>query len=194
MRRLALLACVLAALPAVALARSPTVQDRDDSKAAVDIATAKGSHNRTADQLVHVITTYDAFAPSDLLNRDGPPGSVCLNIWTTREPGEDPPNYDVCVTSDKRGRVYRASIARETRNARRVGAGRVDQPDPKRLEIRFDPDRIHRPRSYRWVAQSATFGEGCSARTGCEDFAPDRPDTAITRLGKPRRKRASRSR
>jgi hypothetical protein len=194
MRVRRLLICALLALPAAALAKSPTVQDRDDSKAAVDIATARGSHNRTADLLVHSIGAYDDFAPRDLLNRDGPPGSVCLNIWTTREPGEDPPNYDVCVTSDKRGRVYRASIARLTRNARRVGAARVDQPDPKRLEIRFDPDRIQRPRSYRWVAQAATFGEGCDGPTGCEDFAPDRPDTALTRLGTPRRKRTSRSR
>jgi hypothetical protein len=194
MRRVALLVCALASVPAAALARSPTVQDRDDSKAAVDIASAKGSHNRTADQIVHVVTAYGDFGPRDLLNSDGPPGSVCLNIWTTREPGEDVPNYDVCVTSDKRGRVYRASIARLTRNARRVGAARVEQTDPRRLEIRFDPDRIHRPRSYRWVTQTATFGADCGGPTGCEDFAPDRPDTALTRLGTPRRKRTSRSR
>ena len=193
MRRLALLTALLA-LPAAALARSPTVLDRDDSKAAVDIASAKGTHNRTADQIVHVITTHDDFGPGNLLNSDGPPGSICLNIWTTREPGEDTPNYDVCATSDRRGRVFRASIARLTRNSRRVGAARVEQPDSKRLELRFDPDRIRRPRSYRWVAQTATFGEGCGGPTGCEDFAPDRPDTALTRLGTPRRKRTSRSR
>jgi hypothetical protein len=192
MRRIAV--CLLLALPAAALARSPTVQDRDDSKAAVDIAAARASHNRTADLLVHVVSAYDAFGPGDLLNRDGPPGSLCLNIWTTREPGEDAPNYDVCVTSDRRGRVYRASIARHTRNVRRVGTARVDQPEPTRLEIRFDPDRIRRPRSYRWVAQTATFGEDCGGPTGCEDFAPDRPDSSLTRLGTPRRKRASRSR
>jgi hypothetical protein len=186
--------CVLLALPAAALAKSPTVQDRDDSKAAVDIAAARASHNRTADLLVHVVSAHEDFAPDDLLNRDGPPGSLCLNLWTTREPGEDAPNYDVCVTSDKRGRVYRATIARHTRHVRRVGSARVDQPDPKRLEIRFDPDRVRRPRSYRWVAQTATFGADCGGPTGCEDFAPDRPDTSLTRLGTPRRKRASRSR
>jgi hypothetical protein len=190
----ALLICALLALPAAAVARSPTVQDRDDSKAAVDIASVRGSHNRTADQIVHVVTAYDAFSPSDLLNRDGPPGSICINVWTTREPGEDAPNYDVCATSDRRGRVYRASIARHTRSVRRVGTAVVEQASPTRLEIRFDPDRIRRPRSYRWVTQTATFGEGCDDPTGCEDFAPDRPEAALTRLGTPRRKKASRGR
>jgi hypothetical protein len=188
-------ACAVLALPAAALAaRASALPDRDDSRSRMDIAVARGSHNRTTDVLAHVLVAHEPFGPRDLRSREGPPGSVCINIWTSRAPGEDAPNYDVCATADRDGRAYRASVARHGRSVRRVGVADVDQTSPTRLELRFDPDRLRRPRSYRWVAQASTFGAGCPAGTGCEDFAPDRPRTARTRLGTPRPRSPSASR
>ena len=185
MRRLVILALV--ALPGAAVAAP--VADRDDTAGAVDLRSARAAHNRVTDELVHVIDLYEPLRPDLLLNRDGPPGSVCVNVWTTRTPGEAPPNYDVCVTADSRGRELRASITRHgARGAvRRAGPAKVEQPRDTRLELRFDPDRIRRPDSFRWTVQATTFSAGCPVTTGCEDFVPDRPRTSRTELRAPRR-------
>lgn len=183
MRRAALILAVLA-LPASAYAAG--VDDRDDSDGAVDIKLATGSHNRAKDELVHVITTYDTFSPRRLLNSDGPPGSVCVNIWTTRTPGDAAPNYEACATAARTGRSWRGSLARNPDRGTpiRRGSVKVEQSSTRKLVIRIDPDRIRRPASYRWTMQATTFGDGCPRLTGCEDFAPDRPDTLETKLGR----------
>lgn len=182
MRRLALILVALA-LPASAFAAG--VDDRDDSDGKVDIQRATGSHNRAKDELVHVVTTYGAFTPRTLLNRDGPPGSICVNIWTTRTPGDAPPNYEACATSDSRGK-WHGSLARNPDRGTpiRRGSVTVEQPSTRKLVIRIDPDRLRRPASYRWTVETVTFADGCPSVTGCEDFAPDRPDTLETKLGK----------
>lgn len=189
-RRIAPALVLLALAGAAATARGVGVEDRDDSAARVDIAEARGSHNRVTDELVHVVRAHEAFRPRDLRSREGPPGSICLNLWTTRVPAEAPPNYEVCVTADRRGRAFQASVARHGRSGavRRAGPAKVEQPSSRRVEVRFDPARIRRPASYRWTAQATTFGEGCSAAAGCEDFAPDRPKTLETKIRKPRTK------
>lgn len=178
------------ALPGTALAVEvpQPLDDRDDVAGAVDLAGARAAHNRVRDQLVHVIDLHGPISPRTLLRSAGTPGSVCVNVWTTRNPGEAPPNYDVCVTSERRGRRYRASVTRHLIDgrARRVAGARVSQPRSTRLELRFDPDAIRRPAGYDWVVQSAWLGDGCPSTTGCEDFVPDRPDHARTELRRPR--------
>ena len=177
--------CLALALPAAAIAAP--VRDDDDSSGAVDIVEVQAAHNRTTDRLVHQIAADDAFGPRNLRTDEGPPGSICLNVWTTRSSRKEVPNYEVCVTASRDGKRYKSSIVRiGGRTVRRVGRARVEQADSKRLVIRFDPDRIRRPASYRWSAQSATFGAGCSSSTGCEDFAPDQPRALKTTLRTPR--------
>jgi hypothetical protein len=183
MRRAALIAALLV-LPASAYAAA--VDDRDDSDGRVDIRRATGSHNRSKDELVHVVTTYSAFSPRTLRASDGPPGSICVNIWTTRTPGEAPANYEACATADRSGRKWRGSLARNPDRGApiRRSSVTVEQPSNRKLVIRIDPDRMRRPASYRWNVEAVDFGEGCGGTTGCEDFAPDRPDTLETKLGK----------
>lgn len=193
MRLRSLLACLLLALPAAALA-AERVEDRDDSAGALDLAEVRASHNRVTDELVFVIDFHEPVSPRTLLNRDGPPGSICLNAWTTRRPGEAAPNYDVCVGTERRGRTLRASVSRHgsTGGVRRTGSAKVKQTSETRLELRVDPDRLRRPRSFRWTMQTATFSGACSQPTGCEDYVPDRPRSAELPLRAPRR--AGRSR
>jgi hypothetical protein len=164
------------------------VTDRNDTRGKVDISAVRGAHNRVRDQLVHSIRAYDAFAPLDLRNTNGPPGAICVNIWTTRTPGETLPNYEVCVTSDRKAQRFEGTINRFGRGAsvRRVGTARLERPSSKQLRIRFDPDRIRRPESYRWSVQATTHGGACRSPTGCEDLAPNTPRTVRTDLGEPR--------
>lgn len=189
MRRIALSvggAAVVLAAAAVALAA--TIEDRDDSAGAVDLASTRATHNRVTDELVYVIDLQDPLDPRALLSESGPPGSICVNVWTRRTPREEPPDYDVCVTSDRDGDLH-ASVARlgSRGGARRIGAADVEQTSERRVELRIDPDDIRRPRSYRWTLQAVAFSAGCPAVTGCEDFVPDRPGTSRTRLSAPRR-------
>jgi hypothetical protein len=173
---------------AAAVALAVTVRDRDDTKIGVDIAKATGSHNRATDELVHTIDGYEPFGPSDMVSRDRPPSSVCVEIWTTNEPGERGANYEACATGDARGRNWKGALSRARRKGHplRVATLKVEQPADTRLVIRIDPDDIRRPDSYRWRAETTSFGKDCKSSQGCPDYAPDRPDTAETRLGKPR--------
>jgi hypothetical protein len=180
------LAVLGATCAAVALAVS--VPDRDDVTTALDIAKTSGAHNRAADELVHTIDLYEGVSPAGLLNKDKPPSSVCVEIWTRSVPGESAADYEMCATPDAKGTTWKASIARKRDQGPRLrlGAVKVEQPSPTRLVLRLDPDMIKRPASYRWRTETTSFGTDCSASAGCPDYAPDRPGTAETTLGKPR--------
>ena len=95
----------------------------------------------------------------------GPPGSVCVNIWTTRTPGEASPNFDVCVTRQPQARPPDRE-RQPARPARRRHAEwatrRRSSTSRRRLVVRFDPDLIRRPAAYRWSVQATTFERGCT--------------------------------
>ena len=185
---LVLAALLAAGLLAAVVAYATTVRDRDDVTVGFDIAKASSTHNRTSDELVATVDTYEPFAPSDFVTKDRPPSSVCIEIWTTNKPGEATPNYEACASANATGKSWKASLARtRTKGPQlRIGAVKVEQPSDTRLVMRFDPDMIHRPASYRWRAETTSFASDCKSGTGCPDYAPDRPDTAETRLGRPR--------
>ena len=167
---------------AVPAAWATTVRDRDDVTTALDIAKVAGAHNRASDQLVHTVDFYEAL-PAKLET----PGSVCVEIWTRSTPGESPPDYEACATKDKKDK-WRASIARrrELGPQLRIAPVKVEQPSATRLVLRIDPDDIKRPSSYRWRAEVTDFNQDCKTATGCADYAPDRPETALTKLSQPR--------
>lgn len=190
MARALAVACVLAlaATCAVAAAAIVSVRDRDDVSTLLDIARASGAHNRSADQLVHAVETHDEYQASDLANDDAPPSSICIEIWTRSEPGDSGPDYEACAVPDRRARALKGAISREREKGPdlRVGTVRLQRPTRTRLIFRIDPDHIKRPRSYEWRAETTTFGGGCRAASGCSDHAPDRPDVAETRIGRPK--------
>jgi hypothetical protein len=190
MKRLTVTFACLAALGATyaAIALATTVPDRDDVTTTLDIAKTGGAHNRAADELVHTVDLYEAVDPAAMLNKDKPPSSVCVEIWTRSTPAESAADYEMCATPDAKGKAWRASIARKRDQGSRLrlGAVKVEQPTETRLVMRVDPDVIKRPASYRWRAETTSFAKECRAVAGCPDYAPDRPGTAETKLGKPR--------
>ena len=36
--------------------------------------------------------------PKDLIAASGPPGSLCVRLWTVTKPGAAPPDYLACIT------------------------------------------------------------------------------------------------
>jgi hypothetical protein len=190
MRVLAALAVVLAAA-GVAFAQGGTkaVSDGDDSKSAADISSVRAVHDRSNDRLAHIIRFHAGISASDLRNaidEHGPPGSVCINIWTRRTPWEASPNFEVCVTANREGRDLQASVSKlgPRGGARRRGAASAELTTRRRLAVRFDPDLIRRPNAYRWSVEVTTFARGCTSR-GCKDFAPRRGRSVRTELGAP---------
>jgi hypothetical protein len=167
------------------VAYATSVRDRDDVTTGFDIAKTSGAHNRASDQLVHTVDFYNAIPHR--VPKSGAPDLVCVDIWTRSTPAESPADYEACATPAK-GAAWKGSIARKRERGAplRIGAVKVEQPSDTRLVLRIDPDDIKRPASYRWRTQATSFGADCKSTIGCPDYAPDRPDTAETRLSKPR--------
>jgi hypothetical protein len=181
----------VAAVSGIAVAQDgvDAISDGNDSRSRADIAAARATHDRSNDRLAHVIRFQDPIGPRVFRNavaEHGPPGSVCINIWTRRKPGEASPNYDVCVTGNRNLDKLLASVSRlgPRGGVRRVGRAAAQLTSRRRLVVRFEPDLIRRPAAYRWSVQATTFERGCSRR-GCQDVAPRRGRTVRTVLGAP---------
>jgi hypothetical protein len=177
-----IIVAVLALAAPVAYATS--LPDRDDVTTGFDIAKASGAHNRATDQLVHTVDFYEA--TPHRVPKSGTPDSVCVEIWTRSTPGQSPADYEACATPAK-GDAWKGSIARKRERGPwlRIGAVKIEQPSDTRLVLRIDPDDIKRPGSYRWRTEATSFGSDCKSTIGCPDYAPDRPQTAETKLSKP---------
>ena len=88
-----------------------------------------------------LIEFHEAITPRTPADRSRAAGSVCVNIWTRRTPGEGSPNYDVCVTpTSARPRSRAASPSADAGAPRRRGRARSSSPSRTRLVIRIDPD------------------------------------------------------
>jgi hypothetical protein len=179
----------LLAVTGVAVAQDDqgAVTDADDTSSAADISSAHAAHDTSNDRLAHVIRFHERISPGTFGNdvaEHGPPGTVCVNIWTRRKPWQASPNYEVCVTADRGEDALVASVSRlgPRGGVKRRGDASAELTSRRRLVVRFDPDRIHRPAAYRWSVQATTFERGCTRR-GCQDFAPGRGRSARIELG-----------
>ena len=188
-RTLCIAATAVVAASGLALAqdRAGARKDGNDSRSLVDMAAVRASHDRSGDRIVQIVRTHGPIGPRSFRNavdNDGPPGSVCVNIWTSRTPWEASPNFDVCVSADRRRQKLVASVSRIRRGGgvKRVGRAAAQLTSARRLVIRFDPDLIGRPAAYRWSVHVTTFERGCT-RSGCQDFAPAAGRTIRTALG-----------
>ena len=165
------------------------ISDGDDSRSQVDLASVRAAYDRANDRLAHIVRFHAGIDPNDFGNavaKHGPPGSVCINIWTRRTPWEASPNFDVCVSADRDADNLVASVSRlgPRGGVRRRGPASAQLTSRRRLVVRFDPDLIRRPAAYRWSVQVTTFERGCTRR-GCQDFAPRRGRSVRTELGAP---------
>ena len=166
-----------------------TVSDGDDSRSRVDIASARAVHDRTNDRLAHIVRFHQrisARAFDNEIAEHGPPGSLCINIWTSRTPWDASPNFEVCVSGNRDASDLVASVSKlgSRGGVKRRGSASAELTSRRRLVVRLDPDRIRRPAAYRWSVQVTTFESGCTSR-GCQDFAPARGRSVRTELGTP---------
>jgi hypothetical protein len=174
---------------AVAQGDNEGISDGDDSRSRVDISSARAAYDRTNDRVAHIVRFHERISARSFRNEvdeHGPPGSLCVNIWTRRTPWEASPNFDVCVSGDRDYDDLLASVSKlgPRGGVKRRGSASAELTSRRRLVIRFDPDLIGRPAAYRWSVQVTTFERGCTSR-GCQDFAPKRGRSVRTELGAP---------
>jgi hypothetical protein len=134
---------------------------------------------RTSDgHLRAALTLTAAVRAKDLLSTDGPPGSICLRLWTTGKPGEADADRLVCITADREGRHLGAAVLDEGPDGllRRVGAASLARSSERALVVRFSQSAVGRPDRVRFAGEATK--PGC-ARTSCVDTAPDAPATGL---------------
>jgi hypothetical protein len=177
-RRAVLLLVLAGALAAPASAQSPAfVKDSArDGRGALDIvrvALGRGSDGRLRGE----VTMEDGWSTGDLRAGKGPSGSICLQLYVKREPGEEPPDWLVCATPAPTGDVLRGRVLRDRANGlpRQVGAATVTRPTERTVYLRFAQSAIRRPASLRFAAEAVTRARRCPRPLGCRDTGPDAP-------------------
>jgi len=179
-RGMAVLA-VLGALAPVASAQIIPTFRKDsatDGRGPLDIvrvAMSRGVDGRLRGE----VTMEKGWTTDALRTASGPSGSICLTLYTAREPGADPPDWLVCATPERDGDELRGRVLRDRANGlpRQVGPVTVTRPTARTVYLRFAQSSIHRPASVRFAAEAVTRGARCPRPLGCRDTAPDAPLT-----------------
>jgi hypothetical protein len=154
---------------------------RGDVGAAPDITRLAVS--RGADGRVRVaLTLASTFSPGSLVARSGPPGSICLRVWTASVPPNTRPDYLACVTTEANRRTLRGTVMQDRPGPlpRRVASAAVSRRG-RSLVIRFSQSAVGRPSLMRFAAEATRAG---CVRASCVDTAPDAPKISRVRLRK----------
>ena len=189
MRPAAIVLLVLAgALAVPAAAQSPSFQKDSarDGRGKLDIvrvAMARGSDGRLRGE----VTMEKAWTTADLREGAGPSGSICLQLYITRVPGEDPADYLVCATPAPDGDELRGRVLRDRSNGlpRQVGAATVTRPTERTVYLRFAQTAIDEPAVIEFAGEAVTRAAKCPKPLGCRDTAPDAPMTRNLTLRSP---------
>lgn len=116
----------------------------------------------------------------DLRSDEGPPGSVCLRLWTVADPPNMPADYLVCVTAGN-ATTLRGTVLREDLEGQpdRVAEATVRRRGKRVLIVSFSQSSVGRPARLRFAAEATKAG---CPRQSCVDVAPEPPRTALLRL------------
>jgi hypothetical protein len=182
MRRVAAVTAVAAAVmaaPAAAQAPVAVKDRRGDVRGALDVvrvALERGVDGRLRGE----VTMADDWATAALRTPSGPQGSICLQLYTSREAGADPPDYLVCATPPAAGDGLVGRVLRDRANGRprAVAGATLTRPTPRTIFLRFSQTSIDRPASLSFASEAVTRAARCPKPLGCRDTAPDAPGTA----------------
>ena len=169
------------AAPAAGTPSPVVVKDPKDAVAGAPDLT-RAQIGLASDRRVRFALTLAApWQPKDLIAAEGPPGSLCVRLWTVTKPGTTPPDYLVCATARADGETMRGTVFK-TQPGRAAGQGRArhrrahERPhdDPALLA-----DGVGRPKTIDFIAEATK--PGCT-RVSCVDTAPEAPKTATFKL------------
>jgi hypothetical protein len=185
-RRSLAAACVavlaLTAASPAADAPSPTVvRDAKDAVAGAPDLT-RAQLGLSSDRRVRAALTLSAgWVARDLLAREGPPGSLCVRLWTVTKPGAAPPDFLVCATARQDGETMRGTVFKTGPNQEltKVAVAVIGRTSDRTATLRFSQTAIGRPATIRFIAEVTK--PGCT-RVSCVDTAPEAPKTATFRV------------
>ena len=179
-RALVVLIVLVGTLASAAVAQSPSFQkDPDtDGRGKADLVRVALGH-RDDGRLRAELTLDKPWTTEDLRAASGPSGSICLQLWARRVPGDEPPDYLVCATPAPTGERLRGRVLRDRTNGlpRQVGVARVTRPTKRTVYLRFAPKAIDRRSKVRFAGEVVTRAAKCPRVLGCRDTAPDAPAT-----------------
>src|SRR3954468_9984054 len=149
-------ACALAAAAAAAAqtTNTPVVRDPVDTAGGFDLTRVQ--LGRAPDGRLRAALTLAApWRMRDLPADNGPPGSLCLRMWTvTRRPGTFP-DCLLCVTADKDGRDMGGDLRAARGGARqRVAIVALARSSLPSVVARFSQSAIGRPASVRFAGEA----------------------------------------
>jgi len=130
------------------------------------------------------LTLAGPWKARSLRARTGPPGSLCVRLWTVSDPPDTGPDHLVCATVRADGKRLRGSVLRQRPNQlpERVAGAKVTRPSTRTLRLFFAEAAIGRPAALEAAAEATRAG--CTA-IECVDTAPDAPGTVRLRLHRP---------
>lgn len=131
---------------------------------------------RAADGSVRLaVSLVEPFTPRDLLadaGAGGPPGSLCVRLWTAGSPGTTKPDLLACVTSLADGRTLRTTITREVTGGlpSTVATGTPTRPSDRSVVLRVPAPLLARAKRVAFAGEATR--PGC-IRLSCVDLSPD---------------------
>jgi hypothetical protein len=127
------------------------------------------------------VTLAAPWQPKDLMAASGPPGSLCVRLWTVTKPGTTPPDYLVCATARADGETMRGTVFKTQPGAQLTKAGPaiVGRTSDRTMTLRFSQTVVGRPKTIDFIAEATK--PGCT-RVSCVDTTPEAPKTATFKL------------
>jgi len=178
----AVCACVVAAAFGAASRKIVVTDPPGDVTGPVDLT--RVSLQRVPDGRLRAVLRFaDKVTPKTLLASSGPPGSVCVRIWTAADadPKAMRPDRLVCATArsedELRGGVYEAT---GPALPKRLDDASVKFSASRQIMVlRFAQSALGRPERLQFAAESTL--PGCE-RPSCIDTAPDSGRVRVLRL------------
>ena len=127
------------------------------------------------------LTLAAPWQPKDLIAASGPPGSLCVRLWTVTKPGTTPPDYLVCATARADGETMRGTVFKTQPGEQlsKVGLAIVGRTSDRTMTLRFSQTVVGRPKTIDFIAEATK--PGCT-RVSCVDTTPEAPKTATFKL------------
>lgn len=122
-----------------------------------------------------VVTLVGKLEPQAMLADSGPPGSICVKVWTAKDADPTTTRADrlVCVTAKSKDEL-RATVLSQTTAGLPVSVGtasvKVNQ-SKRSMVVRISQSSLGRPELIRFAFESTR--PGCE-RVSCVDQSPDK--------------------
>lgn len=160
------------------------VQDRADAREGAPDLKRVAATRTSGGGVRLAISLFDELAARDLragATPPGPPGSLCVRLWTVSTPRTTKADLLACVTSTADGKTLRATVSKEVAGQlpSTVASPALTRPSPTSVVLRIAPGVLGTVRRVSFAAEATV--PGC-ARLSCVDLAPDAGAVRVLRL------------